>query len=367
MSQCAEMIKIKQLHHKKQRKMVVLGIESSCDETAVAVVKRGEQNRVVDEQVKSQIPLHARYGGVVPEIASRNHYEVIDYLAAAALKNAKLTIDDVELIAFTQGPGLIGSLIIGLSFAKGLALAHKIPLVGVDHIYAHIESAFIDQPEIGYPLIALVVSGGHTSLFYQASKFEIQPLARTRDDAVGEVMDKIARFFNLGYPGGPIVDKMYQEGGASRFTFTQPRMSNGCEDFSFSGYKTAVIRHPAGQDRHTNPQAFRDLLSSFVYSLVDYLLSRTRAAVQRFKVKSIIVAGGVSRNSLLRRKFQEEFNKKDVKLYLPSPQYCTDNAAMVAWLGYEKFIHSPTSNYFDFSINSYSRALFREGKKNKHR
>lgn len=347
--------------------MIVLGIESSCDETAVAVVERGEKNRVIDEQVKSQVDLHARYGGVVPEIASRNHYEVIDLLAARALENAGLTVKDIDIVAFTQGPGLIGSLLIGLSFAKGLSYANKIPLLGVDHIFAHIESAFIDHPGIEYPLVALVVSGGHTSLFYLPAKFEVQTLSRTRDDAAGEVMDKIANFFNLGYPGGPILDKIYPDGDPGKFRFTQPRMSDGSDDFSFSGYKTAVIRHPVAADIATDSQAFKDLIASFLHALVDYLLQKTRSAVDRFKVKSVIAAGGVSRNNLLRKKFAEAFDSRDIKLYLPSPRYCTDNASMVAWLGYERFNCFPEENYFDYTINSYSRALFRRDKKGKHR
>ncbi|MCK4765754.1 MAG: tRNA (adenosine(37)-N6)-threonylcarbamoyltransferase complex transferase subunit TsaD [Candidatus Aminicenantes bacterium] len=345
--------------------MYILGIESSCDETAVAVVERGEKNAVICEQVKSQIPLHAKYGGVVPEIASRNHYEVIDYLTAEALKEANLTCDDIDLIALTRGPGLIGSLLVGLSFGKGLALAQGIPLVGVDHIYAHIESAFIDNPGIEYPLLALVVSGGHTTLFYQESKFEAKVLAKTRDDAVGEIMDKIAKFFGLGYPGGPVLDKIYKDGDSKKFQFTRPRMSDGSADFSFSGYKTAVIRHPQSKDIKTGSQVFKDLISSFLHSAVDYLLSKTAAASEELPVKSVIVSGGVSRNTLLRKKFRDYFSGHDIKLYLPSPRHCTDNAAMVAWLGYEKYIKLPENNYADFYLNAYSRATFREKSKHK--
>lgn len=345
--------------------MYVLGIESSCDETAVAIVERGERDAVISEQVKSQVPLHARYGGVVPEIASRNHYEVIDFLTARALKNAKLTIGDIGLVSLTLGPGLIGSLLIGLSFAKGLAFTRNIPLVGVDHIYSHIESAFIENPQIEYPLIALVVSGGHTSIFYQKSKFESEVLSKTRDDAVGEIMDKIAKFFDLGYPGGPILDKIYKKGDNQRFKFTQPRMSDGSDDFSFSGYKTAVIRHPDAQNIKTGSQVFKDLISSFLHSVVDYLLGKTSSAAEKFSVKSVIAAGGVSRNSLLRKKFKEEFDRKDIKLYLPSPQYCTDNATMVAWRGYEEFIRYPDHDYANFYLNSYSRAHFRGSTKHR--
>jgi N6-L-threonylcarbamoyladenine synthase len=350
--------------------MYVLGIESSCDETAVALIERGEENRVIAEQIKSQVPLHAKYGGVVPEIASRNHYEVIDRLTVETLKNAGMTIRDIELIALTRGPGLIGSLLIGLSFAKGLAFTNRIPISPVDHIAAHIESAFIENPGIEFPLIALVVSGGHTTLFYQESRFETEVLAKTRDDAVGEVMDKIAKFFGLGYPGGPILDKMYPTGDPRRYNFTAPRMSDGSNDFSFSGYKTAVIRHPEVKGMGVGSQDFNDLISSFLYSVVGYMLEKAQAAVEERKgVRSLIVSGGVSRNSLLREMFTEAFvrngSDKGIKLYMPSPRYCTDNAAMVAWLGYEKYRAFPRVDYFDPCLNVYSRALFKESKKHR--
>ncbi|UCH93267.1 MAG: tRNA (adenosine(37)-N6)-threonylcarbamoyltransferase complex transferase subunit TsaD [Candidatus Aminicenantes bacterium] len=340
--------------------MYILGIESSCDETAVAVIEREEQDRVIVEQIKSQVPLHAKYGGVVPEIASRNHYEVIDYLTLEVLKKAGITIDDIHLIALTLGPGLMGSLLVGLSFAKGLAFANKIPLAAVDHVHAHIESAFIDHPGIRYPLVALVVSGGHTTLFYQKSKFETEVLAKTRDDAVGEVLDKVSKFYHLGYPGGPILDKLYKGGDPNRYSFTFPRMSDGSDDFSFSGYKTAAIRHPAGKNPNPEDRTFKDLIASFLNSVVDYLLTKTQYAVEKANPRSLIVAGGVSRNSLLREKFTNAFTDSPVKLYLASPRYCTDNAAMAAWLGYEKYRHFPNINYFDNYLNSYSRASFRD-------
>jgi N6-L-threonylcarbamoyladenine synthase len=193
----------------------------------------------------------------------------------------------------------------------------------------------------------------------------VDVLSKTRDDAVGEIMDKIATFFDLGYPGGPILDRLSQDGDGKRFSFTQPRMSDGSADFSFSGYKTAVIRHPEAQKIDTGSRVFKDLISSFLHSVVDYLLNKTTAAVEKFPVKSVILSGGVSRNSLLRKKFSEAFAGEAVKLYLPSPQHCTDNAAMVAWRGYEKYIKYPDANYADFHLNSYSRATFRESVKHR--
>ena len=340
-----------------------MGIESSCDETAVSIIERGEKNGVINEQIKSQIPLHSKYGGIVPEIASRNHYEVIDCLTLKVLEKSNLKIDDIGLISLTQGPGLIGSLLMGLCFAKGLSFSRKIPIVPVDHINSHIESVFIDNQNIQYPLIALVVSGGHTSIFYQRSKFETEVVSKTRDDAVGEVLDKIAKFYNFGYPGGPIFDRIYKQGDKNKFSFTFPRMSDGSNDFSFSGYKTAVLKYSKEFKIKVNTQIFYDLISSFLNSVTDYLLKKTKLAAIGFEIKSVVVAGGVSSNSLLREKFKEEFKNKNIMLYLPSSRYCTDNASMIAWLGYEKYMKFPNLDSFDFFLNSYSRAFFKYKKK----
>ncbi|HUU06599.1 MAG TPA: tRNA (adenosine(37)-N6)-threonylcarbamoyltransferase complex transferase subunit TsaD [Patescibacteria group bacterium] len=340
--------------------MYVLGIESSCDETAVAVVERGEKNTVRAEQIKSQVDLHSPYGGIVPEIAARTHCEAIDLLTNRALRQAGVGIEDIEILALTLGPGLVGSLLIGLAFAKGLALVHDLPLIAVDHIAAHIEAPFISHPEIAYPLLALVVSGGHTSLFYLEEKFNGRVIAKTRDDAAGEIMDKVAKHFGLGYPGGPLLDELYKKGDPKKFTFKKPRMSDGGADFSFSGYKSALLRQAQNLNVQTGSQDFYDLLASFLSALVEYLLAKTLAAAKSLPVRSLIVSGGVSRNSLLRRRFSEECGRLNVPLYLAEPRYCTDNAAMIAWLGYEKYRAYPDLNYFDLYLNSYSRAHFRE-------
>jgi N6-L-threonylcarbamoyladenine synthase len=345
--------------------LYILGIESSCDETAVAIIERGDKNTVLAEQIKSQIDLHAPYGGIVPEIAARTHYEAIDLLCRQVLRQAGMSIDDVELLAVTQGPGLVGSLLIGLAFAKGLAMVQDLPLVAVDHIAAHIEAPFIRHAEIAYPLLALVVSGGHTSLFYLEEKFSDCLVAKTRDDAAGEVLDKVAKYFALGYPGGPLLDSLYEKGDPGRFQFTRPRMSDGGDDFSFSGYKSALLRLAQESDVHPGSKDFFDLLASFVSSLVDYLVGKTLDAAKRLPVRSLIVSGGVSRNSLLRQRFASACSGLGLALYLPEPRYCTDNAAMIAWLGYEKYLAYPNLNYFDLYLNSYSRALFR--KSGRHR
>lgn len=345
--------------------MRILGVESSCDETAVAVIERGERQAVLAEAIKSQDELHAPYGGIVPEIAARSHCDVIDRLCRQALETAGLGIADMDLLAVTLGPGLVGSLLVGLAFAKGLSLVQRLRLVAVDHVAAHVEAPFISHAGIAYPLLALVVSGGHTTLFYQEEKFVGRVVAKTRDDAAGEVMDKVAKHFGLGYPGGPLLDSLYEKGNPGRFRFTQPRMSDGGDDFSFSGYKSALLRLARERSIEPGSQDFLDLLSSFLSALVDYLLDRTLAAARVLPLRSLIVSGGVSRNSLLRRRFADACAGLGLPLYLPEPRYCTDNAAMIAWLGYEKYIAFPRINYFDLSLNSYSRAAFRANKRHR--
>jgi len=339
--------------------MLVLGFESSCDETAVALVERGGgRDRVVCEKVKSQVDLHARFGGVVPEIASRTHYESIDLLTTAVLEEAGLRIDEVDLFSVTKGPGLIGSLLIALSFAKGLSLRTDIPLVGVDHVAAHIEAAFIGQREIEYPLLALVVSGGHTTLFHLASRFELKMLAGTRDDAAGEVMDKVARFLGLGYPGGPVLDRMYVPDRAKEFPFSFPRMSDGSADFSFSGYKAAALRLARHQGIQAGDARIPGLISSLLSSMVDYLVRSLTEALQNHAARGVVVAGGVSRNTLLRNRLQQAFNQPGIPLFLPRPEYCTDNASMIAWLGYETLQAYPEADYSPGFLNAYSRSPY---------
>ncbi len=345
--------------------MLVLGIESSCDETAAAVVERGKVNRVLSQRVKSQIMLHEKFGGVVPEIAARNHYEVIDSIVGQALADAGVRIADIDLIAVTQGPGLIGSLLIGLTFAKSLAYTRRIPLVGVDHILAHSASVMITHSEISFPLVSLVVSGGHTTLFYFAERFNPRVVAKTRDDAAGELFDKICKFFRLGYPGGPVIDRLFEKGDSSKFSFSFPQMSDGTLDFSFSGYKTAVLRYAGEQQIESGSRQMYDLLSSLLSSVVDYLLKQTLTVADMFSADTILVSGGVSCNSLLRKRFTQQLQAAQKKLYLAAPEFSTDNAAMVAWLGYEKYCAFPDENYFDLTLNAYSRATFRQSSRHR--
>lgn len=345
--------------------MIVLGIESSCDETAVALIERGGSQRVLHQEIKSQVPLHARYGGIVPEIASRNHYEVIDLLVNKTLHASGCRRKEIDLLAVTQGPGLIGSLLVGLSFAKGWSFTDGIPLVGVDHLQAHVEAAHIENRNIEFPLIALVVSGGHTSVFYQKERFNSELIARTRDDAAGEVLDKAAKYFSLGYPGGPLLERIALAATDTPFSFSVPKMTDGSNDFSFSGYKTALFRLAAEKGISGDSNDFYALIASFVRAIADYLVEKTMTLAADCGCSSIIVSGGVSRNSLLREKFVQAANREGRKVYIPAPVYCTDNAAMVAWHGYEKFLAFPENNYHDLRLNSFSRAFGRRNRKHR--
>jgi len=337
--------------------MLVMGFESSCDETAVALVERGCGNdRVISEKIKSQVDLHARFGGVVPEIASRTHYESIDLLTTTVLEESGKKLEEVELLSVTSGPGLIGSLLIALSFAKGLAFRTGIPLVGVDHVAAHIEAAFIGRPQIRFPLLALVVSGGHTTLFHLTSRFDIRVLARTRDDAAGEVMDKVARHLGLGYPGGPVLDRTYDPERAKEFAFSLPRMSDGSADFSFSGYKAAALRLARNHAIAPGDPRIPGLTSSLLSSMVGYLVRALVNAAEQHDINGVVVAGGVSRNTLLRRRLADAFDKPGIPLYMPEPEYCTDNAAMIAWRGYEVMRAHPDADYSPGYLNAYSRS-----------
>ncbi len=333
--------------------MYILGFESSCDETAVSLVERGEQNRILGEKIKSQIDIHAKYGGVVPEIASRNHFEVIDILCQELLEECKIKLEQIDGIAFTQGPGLIGSLLNALVFAKTLAYTLNLPLIPVNHITAHIEAAFINNKAIEYPLLALVVSGGHTSIYFQEEKFNNKIVAKTRDDAIGEALDKAARYFNLPYPGGPVLDKLWGKGEYDKeLAFNKPKFRDETIDFSFSGYKTGIINRAIKFDIKLNSDRYHNLIRTFMEDTFDYLLYNCQKATELYPAQSFVVAGGVSRNTLLRKKFSKKIKEK---LYFPLPQHCTDNASMIAWLGSEKLIKFGDKKFRNYEINSFSR------------
>ena len=332
--------------------MLVLGIESSCDETAAAVIENG---RVIRSNIiASQIKTHAPFGGVVPELASREHLDSITKVVNSALTEAGVALDRIDGIAVTKGPGLVGSLLVGISFAKSLAFSLNKPIVGVNHIEGHVYSVVFENPPVEYPALALVVSGGHTTLFLIPEAGKYAALGRTRDDAAGEAYDKVAKLLGLGYPGGPVIDRLAKRGdaAAAELVFTVPRMDSPNLDFSFSGLKTAVLRfvkekriEPLAQGQEPSRKIY-DLAASFQEKVIQSLLARVKKAVERHHPRSIILAGGVAANSALR----EEIKARDfgAPVYYPSPKLTTDNAAMIAAAGFPKLLRGEHHG-FEFS------------------
>lgn len=323
--------------------MYVLGIESSCDETAAAVLKDGRE--ILSNVVASQIPVHSEYGGVVPELASRTHVKSICSVVDRALADAQAPRDRIDGLAVTHGPGLIGSLLVGLSYAKAMAYTLKKPLVPVNHIEGHIYSAFLEHADIEYPLLALVVSGGHTALYFSLKPEKYKLIGKTRDDAAGEAFDKVAKLLGLGYPGGPIIDKLSDRGDPKAVKFSPLKITDGRLDFSFSGLKTAVLRHvqhdkiaPLAPGQEPIPQPIYDLVASFQYAAVRTLLDRTLRAAERVRPRSIILTGGVACNRLLRSTLKQAFGERGLPVYYPSPRLTTDNAVMIAAAGYPKLL-----------------------------
>ena len=313
--------------------IITLGIESSCDETSVAVVKNGRE--VLSNIINSQIKIHEKFGGVVPEIASRNHVEAISDVTKKALEEAKITFNDIDNIACTYGPGLVGALLVGVSYAKGLSYALNKPLTGTNHIEGHIAANYISHKDLKPPFLCLIISGGHTHLVHiqDYDKFEI--IGRTKDDAIGEAFDKVARVIGLGYPGGPKVDKLAKEGQAN---IELPKTHIEGLDFSFSGIKTAIINL-----HHKNPEINKaDLCASFEKYVTDILINNAIKAAEQLKIKTIALAGGVSANSYIREQFLK-LQEQGYKIYYPAPILCTDNAAMIASAGYYRFISGVTS------------------------
>jgi N6-L-threonylcarbamoyladenine synthase len=334
------------------QKMVILGIETSCDETASAVITG--DGEILSNIVLSQDEIHAPYGGIVPELASRKHILSIIYIVNQSLERAGLTLPEIDVFAVTQGPGLIGSLLVGLSFAKGLAYSLKRPLIPIDHLEAHVHSVFLEQPEVPFPALALLVSGGHTSLMVLEKKLCCRVLGRTRDDAAGEALDKISKFMNLGYPGGPVIDRLARDGDPESFAFSQPRMSDGSLDYSFSGFKTAALRHIRRHKLHAGHPRLHDFLAAFEQAVVTSLLNNIERALSIIEPRALILSGGVARNSRLRCQFEELGDRSGIKAFLPSPDFCTDNAAMVAGLALEKIRQGETGE-LDLRLNAYAR------------
>lgn len=309
-----------------------LGIESSCDETSVAVVKNGRE--ILSNVIDTQIPIHEKYGGVVPEIASRNHIEAISRVMKKALEEANITLDKIDAITPTYGPGLVGALLVGLSYAKALSFAINKPLVGVNHIQGHIAANYITYKELEPPFICVMMSGGNTQIIQVKDYTEFEVLGKTRDDAIGEAFDKVARVVGLGYPGGPKVDKLAKEGSA---IIELPKTHFENMDFSFSGIKTAVINL-----HHKNPDINKaDLCASFEKTVTEILIENVKKAIKLTGLKTIALAGGVSANSYIRKAFldlENENSQEKIKVYMPDMKLCTDNAAMIASAGYYNFI-----------------------------
>ncbi len=301
---------------------LILGIETSCDETAAAVVADG--TRVLSSVVSSQVDLHARYGGVVPEVASRAHVELLTPVVAQALVEAGIEARDVSAVAATHGPGLVGSLLVGVSAAKALALVWDVPFVAVNHLEAHLYAAFVEEPDLEMPLVVLLVSGGHTMLVEMRDHGDYRVLGQTVDDAAGEAYDKVARLLGLGYPGGPIIDRLAMDGQPS-IDFPRPVLNDGYR-FSFSGLKTAVVNHV----RKHPDSAVEDVAASFQEAVVDVLVTKTRRAARDVGAKGLVLGGGVAANSRLREAMLDACVEDGLRAFLPSRSMCTDNAAMVA-------------------------------------
>jgi len=330
-----------------EKQFFVLGIESSCDDTSAAVLANG--TRLLSNVVSSQEKLHAPFGGVVPELASRQHIRNIGPVVREALHGAGITLADVGLVAVTRGPGLIGSLLVGLNYAKALAYARRIPLVGVNHLEGHFYSPFLEYPEIEYPLLCLIVSGGHSSLYHSPRPGRYGLLAGTRDDAAGECFDKVAKMLGLPYPGGPVIDRLAREYGGAGMPFSLPKISDGSLDFSFSGLKTAVLHtiqregiRPVNESGEID-DAVRALVKGFQAAVVRQLLHRVEHFARQLVPRSVIMGGGVSCNWELRRQSRELMGGLGIAGYFPSPSLTTDNAAMIAYTGYQLFREGRTT------------------------
>jgi N6-L-threonylcarbamoyladenine synthase len=310
--------------------MLVLGIETSCDETAASVVEDG--TRILSNVVYSQM-VHSKYWGVVPELASREHMKTVVPVVKSALHQASVQAEKIEGAAVTYGPGLVGSLLIGLSFAKALSYSLEIPFIGINHIEGHIFANFLEDPHLEPPLVCLVVSGGHSNLIYVADRGEYELLGRTRDDAAGEAFDKVAKVLDLGYPGGPAIDSTSTKGKPDFIRFPRAYLEEGSFDFSFSGLKTAVAIHVSKLSEEKLEKHRMDIAASFQEAIVDVLVDKGIKACLFKRVKNLALAGGVARNSRLRQRLEAEAKKHDVQVFYPSPILCTDNAAMIASAG----------------------------------
>ena len=331
----------------KEDKITILGIESSCDETAAAVVENGRT--VLSNVISSQIDIHTIYGGVVPEIASRLHLENVNGVIRLALKEAGKTFDDIDAIAVTKGPGLVGALLIGVSAAKALAFALHKPIVGVNHIRGHVAANYISHPELKPPFVCLIVSGGHTHLTIVRDYRDLMIVGKSVDDAAGECYDKVARAVGLGYPGGPKVDKASKGGDPEAIVFPKGEVRDRPYDFTFSGLKSAVLNYINKANMTGEQICVPDLCASFQQTVVDSLVSRTMDCAKAYGIKNVALAGGVSANSALRAAFQKACEENGFGCFYPEPIYCTDNAAMIVAAGYHDYLAGDVS---DMTLNA---------------
>lgn len=320
----------------KKKDILILGIESSCDETAASVVKNGRT--VLSNIISSQIELHKLYGGVVPEIASRKHIEKINQVVEEALNTANVTLDDIDAVAVTYGPGLVGALLVGVAYAKAISYAKNIDLVGVHHISGHISANYIENQDLEPPFLCLVVSGGHTHLVKVNDYGEYQIIGRTRDDAAGEAFDKVARAIGLGYPGGPKIDRLSKEGNPNAIQFPRAHVEGSEYDFSFSGVKSAVLNHINGCKMKNIEINNADIAASFQKAVVDVLVNNAISAAKEYGIKKLAIAGGVASNATLRNAMIQACEENEISFYHPSPIFCTDNAAMIGVAGYYEYI-----------------------------
>lgn len=319
----------------KNGKFLTMAIESSCDETSVALLLEGRE--VLSNIISSQIDVHTVFGGVVPEIASRHHLENINPVIDEALEEAKVTLDDVDLIGVTYGPGLVGALLMGVATAKAISFAKDIPLVGVHHIQGHISSNYIEHQELEPPFMALVVSGGHTNIVEVTDYNKCRVLGGTRDDAVGEAYDKVARVIGLGYPGGPKIDKIAKEGNPDAIHFKRVYLEKDSYDFSFSGLKTSVLNYINTEKQAGREINIADVAASFQQAVIEVIVTKAVTSVKKLNKDKLVLAGGVAANSKLREMLEDECKKNDIKLYYPRPVLCTDNAAMIGCAAYYKY------------------------------
>lgn len=319
-----------------QSSVVILAIESSCDETAASVVRNGRE--VLSNVISSQIALHTLYGGVVPEIASRKHIEKINQVIEQALSEAEMSLQEIDAVAVTYGPGLVGALLVGVAEAKAIAYAAKKPLIGVHHIEGHISANYIENKNLEPPFLCLVVSGGHTHLVKATDYGKYDILGRTRDDAAGEAFDKVARAIGLGYPGGPKIEQVSKEGNPEAIAFPRAKVADNPYDFSFSGVKSAVLNYINGCKMKNIPIVQADIAASFQRAVTDVLVEHAMMAVEEFDVHKFAIAGGVASNSTLRNGMKKACEERNVEFYYPSPVFCTDNAAMIGTAAYYEYL-----------------------------